>query len=82
MAGPFLFRPQFLLLDMHSGQHMVQAVEFQVISELLHRVLAPSELMVSLALQQMRTLAEPQNEYIAAPLIGWCKALAQQITAD
>ncbi|MBP73084.1 MAG: hypothetical protein CMQ18_00740, partial [Gammaproteobacteria bacterium] len=39
-------------------------------------------LSVAQALQQMHTLAEPQNEYIAAPLIGWCTALAQQITAD
>mgnify|MGYP006243631177 FL=1 len=39
-------------------------------------------LSVEQALQQMHTLAEPQNEYIAAPLIGWCTALAQQITAD
>ena len=39
-------------------------------------------LSVEQALQLMHTLAEPQNEYIAAPLIGWCTALAQQIAAD
>ncbi|MBL6813882.1 MAG: family 20 glycosylhydrolase [Pseudomonadales bacterium] len=38
-------------------------------------------LSVEQALQQMRELAEPQDEYIAAPLIDWCTVLAQQIAA-
>ena len=58
---------------------------------ILTRLAAGSDVVLALhagvlstaqALQQMHTLAEPQNEYIAAPLVGWCTALALQITAD
>ena len=67
LAADAELRP--ILMRLAAGSDVVIALHVGVLS-------------VSQALQQMRTLAEPQNEYVAAPLIGWCTELAQQIAAD
>jgi len=40
------------------------------------------ELSGEQALQQMQTLAKPQGEYMAAPLINWYAALTELTTAN
>ena len=40
------------------------------------------ELSGGQALQQMQTLAKPQGEYMAAPLISWYAALTELTTAN
>jgi hypothetical protein len=69
--------------DLHAADHELRPVLARLAQGAdVVFALQTGALSVEQALQQMRTLAEPQDEYIAAPLIDWCTALGQQKADD
>ena len=69
--------------DLHAADHELRPVLARLAQGVdVVFALQTGALSVEQALQQMRTLAEPQDEYIAAPLIDWCTAIGQQMVDD